>query len=69
MTMADETKPNEIVAAAQHAKAQAETAKAAERERKQGDWPIAAIGIGVGVGSAALTAALLYANRHRGKKD
>ena len=63
--MADE-ETNEILAAAKHAKAQKEKADAAQKSAK-GDWPIAAIGIGVG--SAALTAALLYANRHRGKKD
>ena len=65
--MADE-ETNEILAAAKHAKAQKEKADAAAKDKK-GDWPIAAIGIGVGVGSAALTAALLYANRHRGKKE
>ena len=55
---------NEIVKSAQLAK---------ENEEKAGDgdnrntW--LAVGAGVGIGSAALVAALLYANRDKGKAD
>jgi hypothetical protein len=52
-----ETPTNEIVAAAQDAKAR----KAGEDKRNR--WPLKAIGLGVGIGSAAVAAALLYANR------
>jgi len=55
--------PNEIVAAAAHAKAAKERA-AANQEKTT--WPIAAIGLGVGIGSAALAAAVMFAGR---KKD
>ena len=54
-----EGKTNEIVAAAQDAKARA------KREAKSGKWPLKAIGLGVGIGSAAVAAAMLYANRDR----
>ncbi|WP_448658707.1 hypothetical protein ACPVPU_14640 [Sphingomonas sp. CJ99] len=42
-------------------------AKSADEVRR---WPTSTIGIaaGIGVGSAALVAALLYANRGKGKK-
>lgn len=57
---------NEIEAAARDHK---RVRDAAEANRTQtGHWPVAQIAIGVGVGSAALAAALLYANRPRGKK-
>ncbi|MES2339754.1 MAG: hypothetical protein V4537_16800 [Pseudomonadota bacterium] len=49
---------NEIVAAAEHAKA----AKARAGKDKA-NWPL--IGLGVGIGSAAVAAALLYANRDK----
>ena len=55
--------PNEIVAAAAHAKAAKE--RLAANTEKQ-NWPIAAIGLGVGIGSAALAAAVMFAGR---KKD
>lgn len=56
--MSDE-EPNEIVAAAKDAKARTSRAK------KRDGWPIKAIGLGVGIGSAAVAAALLYANRDK----
>lgn len=54
----------------------AEAAHAAKRVRAAAEdmpetnksWPVSAIAIGVGVGSAALAAALLYANSGRTKK-
>ena len=55
--------PNEIVAAAAHAKAAKERLAATEEKK---NWPIAAIGLGVGIGSAALAAAVMFAGR---KKD
>lgn len=54
---------NEIEAAAHEAK-RLRDATAAQDRRKSG-WPVATIAIGVG--SAALAAALLYANRPRKK--
>ncbi len=53
---------NEIVQSAQRAKEEA--AKAGEGENRTA-W--IAAGVGVGIGSAALVAALLYANRDKGK--
>ena len=55
--------PNEIVAAAAHAKAAKERAAGTEDKKS---WPIGAIGLGVGIGSAAVAAAMLFAGR---KKD
>ena len=52
---------NEIVKSAQQAKEGEERAPAENR----GAW--IAAGVGVGVGSAALVAALLYANRDKAK--
>lgn len=56
---------NEIEAVAHDAKRL--RAAAEGKERTGGEWPVAQIAIGVGVGSAALAAALLYANRPRKK--
>ncbi|MFL5146404.1 MAG: hypothetical protein ACJ8DP_24115, partial [Microvirga sp.] len=53
---------NEIVESAQLAKL---AEKEAERADKRNAW--IAAGVGVGVGSAALVAAMLYANRDKGK--
>lgn len=64
--MIDET-PNEIVQAARSAKALSEAAAASVAERTK-SWPLAKIGLGVGIGSAAVAAAVLYANRPRSKK-
>lgn len=56
--------PNEILAAAAAAKARevaaADRAEQAARDRR---WEIGKIGIGVGIGSAAVAAAVLFANR------
>ena len=64
--MSDE--PNEILATVAAAKAHEEAgapkAAAARRER---NWQLGKIGLGVGIGSAAVAAAVLFANR--GKKD
>lgn len=54
---------NEIVQSARLAKEGEEKATASDNNRTA--W--IAAGVGVGVGSAALVAALLYANRDRGK--
>ena len=51
---------NEIVAAAKDAKASKSRARKEAR-----NWPLKAIGLGVGIGSAAVAAALLYANRDK----
>ena len=59
--MPDES-PNEIVAAAKAAKARREHAS---KRKDGGNWPLKAIGLGVGIGSAAVAAAVLYANRDR----
>jgi len=62
---------NEIEAAAHAAKrvreAADETDRAKKAQTKDGVWPVGPITIGIGVGSAALAAALLYANRSRKK--
>lgn len=61
--MTDE--PNEILATAAaakaHEKAGAEKAQASERARR---WQIGRL-VGVGIGSAAVAAALLFANNRR----
>lgn len=54
---------NEIVKAAQLAK---DGEKQAQKTDHRNTW--IAAGMGVGIGSAALVAALLYANRDKGKK-
>lgn len=58
-----ETAVNEIVKSAQLAKDGEEKAEKANENRTA--W--IAAGVGVGIGSAALVAALLYANRDKGK--
>ena len=50
---------NEIVAAAKDAKA-----RTARLAKDKSNWPL--IGLGVGIGSAAVAAAMLYANRDKG---
>jgi hypothetical protein len=59
--------PNEILAAAKDAK---ETALAAAEAvaRRTANWPIAKISLGVGIGSAAIAAAVMFANRDRDLK-
>jgi beta-lactamase regulating signal transducer with metallopeptidase domain len=64
--MAEEA--NEIAQTAAAAKHHKDNANAPEPADKS-HWEATAIGVGVGViGSAALAAALLYANRDRGKR-
>ncbi|MGY4398658.1 Flp pilus assembly CpaE family ATPase [Sphingomonas sp. UYAg733] len=67
--MSDDSVPemNEIEAAAHEAKRARAAADAADEARESGNWPI--LPISIGVGSAALAAALLYANRSRKKRD
>ncbi len=60
--MSDE--PNEILAEAAAAKQHEAAAKEAKHDRK--GWDLGKIGLGVGIGSAAVAAAVLFANR---KKD
>lgn len=63
--MSDDS-PNEIVAAAEAAKARRQRAG---KRKDGGTWPLKAIGLGVGIGSAAVAAAVLYANRDRDRED
>jgi hypothetical protein len=56
------TEENEIVREARTAKRA--RAAAGKENKSDNPWPLA-LGVGVGVGSAALVAALLYANRDR----
>lgn len=59
--MSDE--PNEILAAAAAAKQHETAAKQAKRSRK--GWELGKIGLGVGIGSAAVAAAVIFANRNK----
>ena len=54
---------NEIMAAAREAKARAKGAASTPEPAMLSKWGIAAIG--AGVGSAAVAAAMLYANRNK----
>lgn len=54
---------NEITAAAQDARRCADGAAGTAEPGKRRYWPLATIGFGIG--SAALAAAMLYANRDR----
>jgi hypothetical protein len=66
---ADTSKPdNEILEAAKAAKRHADSAAHKPEPGKSGHWNAAAITVGVGIGSAAIAAALLYANRGMSKK-
>lgn len=68
MSTTDDTpEQNEILAAAQDAKAARERATAAEPAVKGNKLPLAKIGVAAGLGSAALAAAVLFAQRR--KKD
>ncbi len=64
--MTDPDTPNEILASVKAAKEQAATVatKTAEKTRS---WPLAKIGLGVSIGSAAVAAAVLFANRSKTK--
>lgn len=68
--MTDQTEesgePNEILAAAAEAKAHAAAAAEAIADKTK-NWPLAKIGLGVSIGSAAIAAAVLYANRDKAK--
>jgi len=57
--------PNEILAETLAVTQQRAAAAASAALAKAKRWPLATIGLGVG--SAAIVAALLYANRHRKK--
>ena len=62
--MTDPHASNEILEAVKATKTQAASAadKAAQKARS---WPLAKIGFGVGIGSAAVAAAVLFANRSK----
>jgi hypothetical protein len=45
--------------------AAARTTEASEAEAKSNGWPKVGVGAAIGIGSAAVAAALLYANRNR----
>ncbi len=66
MSNDDQSEPNEILATAQRAKQARERATAPEPAAK-GKLPLAKIGVAAGLGSAALAAAVLFAQRR--KKD
>ncbi len=58
--------PNEIVAETREVTARRKAAeKAADATGR--NWPL--VGLGVGIGSAAIAAAVLYANRNRKHDD
>ena len=63
LTQDDDAPVNEITAAAHDARRCREGAAGTIEPGKARKWPLATIGIGIG--SAALAAALLYANRDR----
>lgn len=67
--MTETPEMNEIEAAALAANRVRAAADAAELARRPNarNWPLVPLGIGLGIGSAALVAALLYANRPRDK--
>ena len=67
MTDKPDDTPNPIVAVAREAKEMSEAAAAKVGEKAK-NWPIGAVGLGVGIGSAAVAAAVLFANRSRSKK-
>lgn len=56
---------NEIVEAARDAKARAEAAAAKDAEHRAKRWQLGKFGLGVGIGSAAVAAAVLFANRDK----
>jgi hypothetical protein len=61
----DQDDSNEIIAATRAAKEQRAAADATADSGHAKRWPLATIGLGIG--SAAIVAALLYANRNRKK--
>jgi hypothetical protein len=66
--MTDTQPINEVEAACKDAKRVREAAGDTREHDRPARWPAVPISIGVGIGSAALTAALLYANRSRTKR-
>jgi homoserine kinase len=66
--MTDTHPINEVEAACQAAKRVREAAAEGTKTERPSRWPAVPIGIGVGIGSAALAAALLYANRTRNER-
>ncbi|WCM25465.1 hypothetical protein NDN01_15565 [Sphingomonas sp. QA11] len=66
MATDDQDDTNEIIAATRAAKKQREAAAATGDTAKAKRWPLTTIGLGIG--SAAVVAALLYANRSRQKR-
>jgi hypothetical protein len=64
-TTDDTPEQNEILAAAKDAKAARERATAAEPAAKGNKLPLAKIGVAAGLGSAALAAAVLFAQRRK----
>ncbi len=66
--MTDQPVLNEVAAAARDAKRVADAAADTVQPARPQKWPLGPIGIGVGIGSAALAAAMLYANAERRKR-
>lgn len=64
--MSDDESPNEILAAAKEAKANKARVTGKDSAKPGNNWTLGAIGLGVGIGSAAVAAALIYANREKG---
>jgi len=65
--MTEKTELNEVAVAAKEAKRVADAAADTRQPSKGQAWPLVPIGVGIGIGSAALAAALLYANAGRKK--
>lgn len=63
---ADDDECNEIIAAARAAKHHHEAASGKPEPSRKRNWDAAAIGVGAAIGSAAVAAAVIFANR--GKK-
>ena len=62
LTTDDQEDANEIIAETRAVAQQRAAAAAVTQSAKAKRWPLATIGLGIG--SAAVVAALLYANRH-----
>ncbi len=59
--------PNEILAAVKEAKTHRKAARTDEPYREK-NWNLGKIGVQMGIGSAAVAAAVLFANRPRTRK-
>ncbi len=66
--MSESDEPNEILATTRDVKSIESVAEKAGAEARARRWPIGRIAAGVGIGSAAVAAALLFANRHPAKR-